>query len=48
MGYKFAGAAAVGTKVVFAPYNADAVGVFDTSTNSFSAIVFTGALTMFS
>ena len=31
---KFAGAAAVGTKVVFAPRNADVVGVFDTATGT--------------
>ena len=31
MDYKFIGAATVGTMVVFAPYNADAVGVFATA-----------------
>ena len=46
MDYKFAGAAAVGTKVVFAPRNADVVGVFDTATGTFDASVSTGALTM--
>ena len=50
MDYKFAGAAAVGTKVVFAPYDADVVGVFDTATvtatGTFDASVTTGALTM--
>lgn len=34
---KFGGAAAVGTKVVFAPFNADLVGVFDTATSTFDA-----------
>ena len=45
-GNKFRGAAAVGPKVIFAPCDADAVGVFDTSTNSFDATTSTGALTM--
>ena len=46
MDSKFAGAAAVGTKVVFAPYSADVVGVFDTATGTFDASASTGGLTM--
>merc|ERR1719491_2171672 len=45
--YKFNGAATVGTKVVFAPRNADMVGVFDTKTNVFSNFS-TGSLTGYS
>jgi len=36
IGTKYAGAAAVGTRVVFAPYGEDNVGVFDTADNSFT------------
>ena len=36
----------MGTKVVFAPRNADVVGVFDTTTSTFDASVSTGSLTM--
>ena len=46
MDRKFYGAAAVGTKVVFAPRHADVVGVFDTATGTFDASASTGALTM--
>ena len=46
MDRKFEGAAAVGTKVVFAPHFANAVGVFDTARGTFDASVSTGALTM--
>ena len=44
MDNKFHGAAAVGTKVVFAPYYADVVGVYDAASNTFDASVGTGAL----
>jgi len=45
MTHKFNGAAAVGTKVVFAPYYADVVGVYDVAAGTFDASVSTGALT---
>jgi hypothetical protein len=37
-GYKYDGAAAVGTAAYFAPFNQDNVGVFDTQTSQFSTI----------
>ena len=40
--YKYAGAAAVGTKVYFAPYNQNNVGIFDTGTSAFSTVATTG------
>jgi hypothetical protein len=40
----FHGAAAVGTKVVFAPWCAEVIGVFDVSDNSFTTLA-TSALT---
>ena len=40
---KYWGAAAVGTKVYFAPYNQDNVGVLDTTTGVFSKIPTTDA-----
>jgi hypothetical protein len=48
MDYKFAGAAAVGELVVFAPRDADAdvVGIYNTQTGTFDASVTTGSLTM--
>ena len=37
--YKFRGAAAASNgKIIFAPYNADGVGVFDPSDNSFALV----------
>ena len=38
MGFKFSGATAVGTKVVFTPTDADVVGVFDTETDTYSNV----------
>ena len=40
---KYAGAAVVGTSVVFAPYFEDSVGVYDTITSTFSTIDITAA-----
>ena len=39
----FAGAAAVGSKVVFAPYNNDVVLVLDTTGNTFSTVASGGS-----
>eukprot|EP00966_Prymnesium_polylepis_P307856 7114356-Prymnesium_polylepis.1 len=44
MAGKFSDAAAVGNRVVFAPANADAVGVYDVSSATFDASVSTGSL----
>eukprot|EP00966_Prymnesium_polylepis_P283885 6558308-Prymnesium_polylepis.1 len=43
---KFVGAAAVGNLVVFAPRNANAVGVYDVRTGTFDSSVSTGTITM--
>ena len=37
-GSKYSGAAAVGTKVYFAPYVQNNVGIYDTATSTFSAV----------
>ena len=46
MRWKFAGAVAVGNKVVFAPHNADAVGVYDAGMRTFDSSASTGSLTI--
>ena len=46
MDWKFSGAAVVGSKVVFAPLDADKVGVYDAATETFSSSVSTGSSTM--
>eukprot|EP00966_Prymnesium_polylepis_P296642 6853065-Prymnesium_polylepis.1 len=42
---KFGGPVLVGTKVVFAPFNQQLVGVYDVGTSTFDASISTGTLT---